>query len=107
MAKSKIFSDNNDYQSKYYSKKGRSFQRVRRKLYGNKATSGAGSQTRYKLLMDTLTEDERDRVRETYASDEIFEIGDIVQDENVYFKEAEEIYNERITSEVDALLNGI
>lgn len=107
MAKNKIFSNNNEYTSKYYSRKGRSFQKIRRKLSGNKATSGVRSQTRYKLLMDTLTEDERDRVRETYASDEIFEIGDILQDDNVYFKEAEEIYNERISKEVDDLLNGI
>lgn len=70
-------------------------------------TTGENGQTRYKLIMDELTESERDRVRETYASDEVFEIGDIISDEGVDFKEAEEIYNERIAEEVDDLLNGI
>ena len=105
--KNKIFSSNSKFVSKYYSTRGRKLQEVRSEIADNFATSGARSQTRYKALMDTLTESERDRIRETYASDEVFEIGDIVQNNNLFIQEAEKIYNERVSKEVDDLLNQL
>ena len=105
--KNRIFSTNTEFVSVYYSSRGRKLQKIRSEIADNFARSGARSQTRYKALMDTLTEEERDRIRETYASDEVFEIGDIVQNNNVFFQEAEKIYNERVSKEVDDLLNQL
>lgn len=76
MAKNHIFSTGAkiNYEPKYFGvKKPYYAPRVKRDLI---RTSKTGTQTKYRAIMETIPKSERNNARETYSSDEIFEIGE-------------------------------
>ena len=70
------------------------------------ATSGGAGHERYTAIMDLVPESERDSLRESFASDEVFEIGDIIAEGKSY-KEAIKEYDEKVSSELEDLLGKL
>lgn len=107
MAKNKLFSKSEKYESKYYSKKGRQLQRSKRIIKSDIATSGNIGHARYTAIMDAIPKSERDSARETYASDEVFVIGEYMAENNAFYEEARKYYDEKQAAELDELLKDI
>lgn len=76
-------------------------------IKSSSATQGSVAHERYTAIMDLIPANERDNARETYASDEIFEIGGYMVDDHKNFEAAAAYYNEKVARELDELLKDI
>lgn len=85
MTKNRLFSNNEKYESKYYSKKVQiaNARRKRKRRALSDATTGKKAETRYKNIMELISPDERDRIRE-YGSSNVFKYSEILLTDEDY-----------------------
>lgn len=106
MAKNKLFSNNDKYESKYYSKKAQiKNARARRKRRAlSDATKGKQARTRFRNIMQLISPDDRDRLRE-YGSRDIFKYSEILLKDDEYDGEllTQEQFDEVIESYADQI----
>lgn len=88
--KQRLFSNNTPYVSKYYSRTARKITKSKKII---KASSDM-THDRYKAIMDIIPKSERDNARSTYASDEIFEIGEDIAYNDKTYEKAHEDFDE-------------
>ena len=101
--KQSLFSNKTPYVSKYYSKTGRRITKSKKII----KSSSEMTQQRYKAIMDIIPKSERDNARETYASDEIFEIGEDIAYNDKTYERAHEDFDEMTRARLRRLRNEL
>lgn len=85
MAKNKLFSNSDKYESKYYSKKVqiKNARRKRKRRALSEATKGKQAKTRFRNIMELISPSDRDTLRE-YGSSDVFKYSEILLKDDDY-----------------------